>query len=243
MEDPPFDLGHGPDDFPAPFGDEALIEAIGDHCERFFGECEFVWHEVVSEFVHIDLHVFRPDPISGIRTIVTSGMAEKPMHVPKTLVDPEKYRYAELVLQIPPNWPVDQNAFADPECSWPFWALKSFARLPHQYETWVWSGHTMASDPPEPYSEHSKLCAATLWPSLLLPEEFEGLTLPDGREVVFLTLGFLYAEELAFSKRHSQERLLAQIERRKLPLEQFLILNPDRPSACGETGFWPFRKH
>lgn len=238
MVDPPFDLGSGPEDFPLPFGDPALIDAVVDHCEQFFGKCAFVWHEVVSEFVHIDLHVFGPDPVTGIQTIVTSGMAEKPMNVPPGVVDGERYRYAELVLQVPATWPVNQQTFDDPEQSWPLMQLKAFARLPHMNETWVWGGHTMASNPPEPFCRSSNLCASAIWPSFLLPHEFECLELSDGRDITFLTLGFLYAEELEFSRKHCQEALLERIERKEIPLERFLILDVDRPNVCSKKSLW-----
>ncbi|MBI1332386.1 MAG: suppressor of fused domain protein [Armatimonadetes bacterium] len=214
-----------PDLLPEPDGDLVLIEEVANHCQRFFGPCVEVLHENISEFVHIDIYRFGPDPVSNLVTFVTTGMAEKPMNVPSQVQDPEKYRYAELVLQMP----VELFAEFGQPASWPIATLVKLARMPHRHETWLWGGHTIGDDPAEPFPG-TDLSVAVLWPPMILPQGFPVLDLSDGRRIVFLTLGFLNAEERAFSKEHYQQGLFEEIARRGRKPEEFLVLHPDRAS-------------
>ena len=49
--------------------------------------------------------------------------------------------------------------------------LKQLARMPHEYDTWLWTGHTVPNfDPPEPYDESTSLCGALVMPPMLVPD-------------------------------------------------------------------------
>ena len=68
--------------------DDVLIDAITEHIESYydgFGEDAIVLHEVISELVHIDVHVVKPTDERPYYTLITSGMAERPMTVPEGL--------------------------------------------------------------------------------------------------------------------------------------------------------------
>jgi len=67
---------------PAGAGDWDTIEAIDRHIARHFGPIATVWHEVVSDLVHIDVHVVEPSAERPSFTLVTSGMSDGPMTVP-----------------------------------------------------------------------------------------------------------------------------------------------------------------
>jgi len=213
VTEPPFDIGSGPEDFPLPFGDVPLIDAIGEHCERYLGPCDIVNHEIVSEFVHIDLHRFPPGGDRSFWTFVTSGMAEKPMNVPESVPDRERRRFAELMLHLPVSWPVEHDELQIEENWWPLRCLKQFARLPHEHEAWVGQGHTMASDPPMPYASNTEYCAVVLWPSFHMPHEFRTVGTPDGREITIFTLSFLYREELEFKSEHGMNALVDKFDK------------------------------
>jgi hypothetical protein len=95
-------------------------------------------------------------------TLATSGMSERPMRAPS-----DGRAYAELVLALPPDWPMEPEAFEDERRYWPFRLLQTLATLPHQFETWLWIGHTVPNgDPPEPYAPDTGLCCAMLGPAL-----------------------------------------------------------------------------
>jgi hypothetical protein len=100
---------------PAPLevvaGDLGLINAVGDHIEKHFGEPERVLHEIISTYVHVDLHVVMPTKDRPVITVVTSGMSERPM---------QGDVYAELMLMLPPTWPTQGDpAFESDEGYWP----------------------------------------------------------------------------------------------------------------------------
>ncbi len=217
------------DDFqhelPAAEGDLDLIIAVGDHCEKLFGKSDVVYHEENSDFVRIDVHRFGPDPVSGLVTFVTSGMAEKPMNVPARGQNAESFRYTELILQMPAEL---EEEYGKPG-KWPFMMLRNLARMPHQVETWLWAGHTVGDHPAVPFPG-SHLSVAVLYPSFLLPPESWSFTMDDGRFITLLTLGFLTDEERAYSKAHYQEGFFDEMERRGREIEEFLIFDPDRPS-------------
>lgn len=228
-------------DLPRPQGDLDLIEAVIDHWEQFLGPCTMVYDEIVSEFVHIDVYQFGPDPISGLTTFVTSGMAEKPMNVPAEVSNPENYQYAELVLQVQNHWirslgdvPVYQT--------WPIRELRNAALLPHKRETWVWCGHTIRTDSSTTLAPDTMFCATTVWPGFILPEGSWNLKMDDGRDIVFLSLGFLYPEELEFSKQNYQDGFMDYLDEIDFDIHDVIIFSPDRPNTCAPTKRHPWWK-
>src|SRR5262245_6536122 len=78
-------LRHGPPkkELELARGNEKSIKAIGDHIERHLGAYPMVWHEIVSHLVHIDLHIVPPSKKRPYYSVVTSGMSDQPMSVPK----------------------------------------------------------------------------------------------------------------------------------------------------------------
>src|SRR5688500_15367464 len=78
--------------------DPELIAAVEGHLTRFVGEPTQAWHEVISLYVHIDVHVVEPTDARPAYTLLTSGMSERPM------AGPEGALYAELSMVLPPTW-------------------------------------------------------------------------------------------------------------------------------------------
>jgi hypothetical protein len=187
-------------------GDPLLIESVDKHIERVLGDARgTVFHELVSDRVHLDVHVVPPGSGRDWKTLVTCGMAERPMTVPEGLED---YRYAELMLALPSSWPLVESAFADEANYWPVRLLKSLARLPHDYDTFLCYGHTVPNgDPPEPYAPGTDFCGALVGGPMLAPEAFEELALTDGRLVRFMAVFPLYADEMDFKLEHGAEAL------------------------------------
>jgi Suppressor of fused protein (SUFU) len=188
-------------------GDQDLVDAIHGHLERVFADHWTVFHESDSDQVHIDVHVIPPGPDRDWITLVTSGMAERPMTVPEGLED---YRYAELLLALPSDWPILRfdTSFEDTATFWPVWLLKDLARLPHRHETFLGFGHTVENgDPPQPY-EGTEFCGSLVAGARLTPEELDRLTLPDGRTIHFYAVFPLHADEMDFKLDHGCDALL-----------------------------------
>lgn len=213
-------------------GDIELIEAITNHCESFLGPVEEVLHEVKSPFVHMDLLRFKGDPDDPFHLVVTCGMSSKPMNVPANVMDRDHYRYAELLLCLPSDWPVEWEQLADPANWWPLQKLKILARMPHEAETWVWFGHTFAhTSPPSPFAPDTELCAALVCPNALFPKEFEFLTY-KGRTIVFQQLAFLYREEYEYTKANYGKGFLKLVRESGMPPDEFFVLNKHRRNLC-----------
>jgi hypothetical protein len=122
-------------------GDEALIEAVGDHVEQHVGPIARVLHEIISPVVHVDVFHVAPGESRPWHTLVTCGMSAKPMLAP----EPDR-AFGELTLALPPTWPMDDAAWSDERHYWPVRLLKFLARLPHEYDTWLGDGPTIPND-------------------------------------------------------------------------------------------------
>ena len=191
-------------------GDPDIVEAIGRHVDTTIARVESVFHELVSDALHIDvLHV---PPAVGRRfhTLVTSGMSELPMHTPD---DADEFRFAELSILLEPGWRLEQSTFSDERHYWPVRLLKTLARMPFEHRTWLGFGHTTASaDPPEPYAPDTALCAAMVLPPMTLGEPFSRMTRADGASTYFWSVVPLYEQELRFKMEHGTDALLERFD-------------------------------
>ena len=205
----PFDLFRRKGNIPE-FADgySPSMEDIEAHIERFVGKPETVIHEISSEFVHVDVHVVRPTLERNFYTLVTSGMSDLPMKVPEGL---EKYRFAELMLCLPENWPVPKD-YEVVEGSWnqdwPIDALRFLARMPHQYKTWLGWGHSVPNgNPPQPVAVDSNFCGFVLLEPRTVRDEFHSLVTASGKRIYFLAVYPVYQEEMSLKVNERANRL------------------------------------
>lgn len=221
-------------------GDSENIDRITNHIEKHLGPVDSVFHEIVSDLVHLDVHIVKPTPERNCYSLVTSGMSDAPMTVPQGL---EALRYAELMIQLPPDWPLDRiQALAgkkgeksDAERAeaerwyWPIRWLKMMARLPHEYDTWLGESHTVPSgDPPEPYADDTKLCGMLVVPPLGAPDGFATLEVSPDKTIFFYQLMPIYAEEMDLKLRKGAEKLIELFDRHKIDV----VVNPRRPNVA-----------
>jgi hypothetical protein len=201
----------------------AEIEA---HIRKYVGEPAFVWHEMVSDKVHLDVHVVKPSEKYPWHTLITSGMSDKPMNAPEGAEDE---RFAEMVLCLPPEWEVSERGFKSLDNFWPLKWLKQVARLPHDYDTWISVGHTIPNgDPPEPFHASTEACCWFLLPPLWFPDEFSELRLKSGEKIRFLSIVPLYEEEVDYKLQRGTEKLASQLQGVKLTD----LMRFDRPNVC-----------
>jgi hypothetical protein len=196
--------------------DPELIEAIEAHIERHFGPYDQVFHQIESLWVHVDIHITEPRPW---RTLVTSGMSTRPM---------ADGRYAELMLSLPPDWPVPGSPeFETREGYWPYRLLQELAVLPHRFDTSLGTGHTVPNlDPPQPYAPGTELCGALVFPPVLAPDDFSPLAV-GGRSIEFLALFPLYEQEMNFKLEHGLEALIDRLDE----ADATEVVEPRRPSV------------
>lgn len=114
------------------------------------GEHGMVFHEIVSELVHIDVHHLPPSGARDYHVLFTTGMSDALMNVPEGA---PSSGYAELFLTLPRDWKIDAESWKDERWYWPVRWLKTLARLPAQYDTWLGHGHTVPNgDPATPFA-------------------------------------------------------------------------------------------
>jgi len=186
-------------------GDESHIRAISEHIEKYVGKPKTVFHEIVSDLVHIDVHVVEPTTKRPFITLITSGMSDKPMSVPEGR---ENFEFAELTICLPSDWPLSNDAFKYENNYWPIRWLKILAFFPHEHDTWLSYGHTVPNgDPPEPFADNTKFCCFLISLPRWLPKDFVTLKLDDNKTVRFFVLLPLYREEMNLKLRKGTDHL------------------------------------
>jgi Suppressor of fused protein (SUFU) len=207
-------------------GDEQNIERISQHIQAHIGEVESVFHEIVSDLVHLDVHFVPPTAENPCHTLVTSGMSDREMTVPEGC---EKFRRAELFLSLPEDWPLDTNPNPREEGYWPIRWLKTLARFPHEYETWLGYGHSVPNgDPPAPVADDTKFCGFILGLPQRAPQEFTQLDVDEESTIWFWALYPLYREEINFKLKHGSDALFERLENAGVTE----MVDIDRPNVC-----------
>ncbi|HYQ23261.1 suppressor of fused domain protein [Stenotrophomonas sp.] len=189
---------------------ESHIEAISAHIERHLGPISGVLHEIISDLVHIDVHVVPASEEFPYLRLVTSGMSDLPMTLPEGAPGSA---YMELMVTLPADWPISDDAFEDERNYWPVRLLKTLARLPHEYDTWLGFGHTIPNGhPAEPYAPGVGFDGAIVLPPVTAPEGFGSLQLDDGRTIAFMSIVPLYPEEMDLKLKKDAEALLDRFD-------------------------------
>jgi hypothetical protein len=212
-------------------GDEALVAAVDAHITRYFGPVTNVFHEIVSTYVHVDLHIVMPTDDRPAITVVTSGMSERPM---------ANGKYAELMLILPPTWPTpdDPEMQAD-EGYWPYRLLKTLARLPHEYQTALGIGSTVPNgDPPEPYASNTKFCGALVAPMVMPNDDGAEVIRYGEREIDLLAAWPLHADEMRVKLDDGLDRLFELLDEAMI----MEAVDPDRPSVVPKRRSRFFRR-
>jgi Suppressor of fused protein (SUFU) len=214
-------------DFEGVSANESRMVEIEAHVERYVGKPVSVFHELVSDLVHVDVHIVEPTPEHNFNTLFTTGMSDRPMTAPDDVSD---CCYAEILICLPPDWKLNHKDFDDESNFWPLRWLKILARLPHQYKTWLFLGHTVPNgDPPRPFADNTDLCCALLAAPVLFGADFLTLDLDD-RRIHFLALVPIYREEMEFKMRHGVDAL----EDRFADAGVTELLDVTRVNVCAE---------
>ena len=218
-------------------GDGEHIDSVTEHIERHIGEVTMVFHELVSDLVHIDVHHVPPEPGRDFHTLITTGMSKKPMTVPEGA---EEFRFAELVLCLPADWKLTREDFADEANYWPIRLLKTLARLPHEYDTWLGPGHSIPNggEQPEPYAKSTRFCCAMIVPAIRFGKDFLRLETADERTINFYSVWPLLADETEFKLKQGYDELLDRL----LSRDVTDVIDVQRQSVVARRGWWPFAR-
>ena len=181
--------------------ESVALPVVEKQIETHFGTAGQVYHEIISEVIHIDVHMVPGSAERPWTTLITSGMGDLAMTTPPEVAE---FSRAELVLRLPNDWPLDQESFSKEENYWPIRTLKTFARLPHQLKTWFGIGHTI------PF-EVAGFDGIILAPPVWAPETFAIAQFPDGSPLHFLSMIPLYQSELDFKLAHGADPLFEKL--------------------------------
>ncbi|MGL6225057.1 MAG: suppressor of fused domain protein [Thermoguttaceae bacterium] len=218
--------------FQRAIGNEKNIEAILDHISRHINGPFSAFHELVSHLVHIDIHLVKPTDKFPFFLLVTSGMSDLPMPVPKEL---HEFRFAELCIALPPDWQLSEESLMDERYYWPIRWLEILARFPHEYDTYFLRSHTIGgSNDDMNYSQDVGFNGMVFVSPFELPDEFATLTQQDGSKIHFLQLLPLYPEEIQYKRKYGIEALLGEFAKHQLSL----VVDVNRPNVGKRKKFF-----
>lgn len=179
------------------------------HIEMYVGRIENIFHENVSDHLHIDVQWVKPTKKHPYHVLVTSGMSDFPMYLPKEVENPEFYRYAEMMVLLPEDWEISEEAFKKEANYWPIRFLKWLARFPHQYESWLGYGHTLPNgEYAEPMANTPFGCLLIMPPLVSFEEDFCRMSTSDGNAINFYVMIPIFKEEMNLKLEKGIEVLL-----------------------------------
>ncbi|MBQ5947772.1 suppressor of fused domain protein [Massilia sp. ST3] len=178
-------------------------DPVAEHIAAHLGAPSMVFHDTVADPVQVDIHVIPAGPQYPFLRLVTSGMSQNAMTTPEGAPP-----YGELMMSLPPDWKLDEEAVKDERWYWPVALLRHLAHYPHQQATWIGLGHTVPNgSPAKPYASGVKFEGAILLPPVSAPEPFHSVSV-DGKDVYFHCVVPLYKEELDLVRRRGFPELL-----------------------------------
>ena len=210
-------------------GDPNTPEEIDYHLSKYFKDDDIsVFHELVSDKIHVDIYLIKANNERNYNILMTSGMSSLPMNVPEEFKESE---YAEIIALLPKDWPLEQKYFENENYYWPIRQLKSLARMPVTYNTWLGEGHTIANgDPAQPFADNNHFVGIVLLPSVTLPKDF--LTIKTKEKVIHVySMIPLYKEEMDYKLKKGVNKLLSKFN--KYGIKE--IIDTTRVNACKTT--------
>lgn len=196
-----------------PQSGDSAIEDIEKHVEKHLGDTASVYHEVVSDLIHLDVLCVKPNEKTNNHwVLITSGMSDLPMNVPQSA---EKYKYAELLCVLPNNWKIPEESLGESdEFSWPIINMKYLARYVHKANTWFCHGHSFQNaNPPVPFDKSVNFCATLFSYPIKFHRDFMTLKVNENKTIHFYATIPLYLEEMNFKLKKGLDPLLSKFDK------------------------------
>lgn len=187
--------------------DLQLVEAVLAHLTAQVGKPERVLQEVVPSGQPIDVHIVpaRDEPVI---TLFTTGMSEHAMAMPPEVPLP---RRAELIMRLPESWPIDEASLLDLRTAWPIHWLRTLARLPQRYGTWLAPTHTIPNgEPPQPMCEGTKLCCMFTVPPICVEEKADVIETKRG-PIMLISIVPIHEAEMRYKLQHGADALIERM--------------------------------
>jgi hypothetical protein len=182
-----------------------LADEIRSHVEQHIGPIRQILDGDAGETSPVRLLYVAPHEMRPVHTLITLGISGQAMNVPS---EKEAPRYIELTATLPKQWQFDPDSLKQDRWAWPLRLVKSLAQRAHMQGEWLAWGQMIANgEPPQPYAQTTKQCAALIVPSLLVPTAFYQLVTPT-RSIEFYGVVPLYREEWQFGRDRGVESLM-----------------------------------
>jgi hypothetical protein len=187
------------------------VECFENHLQKYFKSDEMsVFHEFMSLDFHLDVYFIQPKD-NDFNLLITSGMSSLAMQAPESIENKDDYRFAELMLVLPKDLEFDKifpNKEGNPN-AWLINTLKSTARFPFHYDTFLTEGHTLQAwaEISQPYDENTKFVGCILLPSVTFAEDFTQI-LCENRQINIYSVFFLYQNELEYKIENGYDKFL-----------------------------------
>ena len=199
-----------------------------DECQKFiennYGECAYVWHELYSPDIHLDILVIPPSEEKNYYKLITMGMGAYKMNVPDLIKDYNMDR-TELVIFLPPDWNMDLSKETN---EWVISLLKGIARLPISRKTWLGFGHSISHPDEESYAKNTKFSASILVDAMDKNGEQLSLDLKNKGKINFYQVFPLYKEELEYKLEYGVKKLFEKLGKVSL------VVDINRKNCCKE---------
>lgn len=155
----------------------------------------------------IQVHIIRPKGERRHYTLFTTGLSARPMIVP---TDSDAWKYAELYMQLPGDWPVDD--VENELWNWPMQWLMRIGQYPHDNNTWLGGGFTIIAneEPPKSFAPNTTLSCLML----LADREFRRT---DGVHVHLWRVSPIYSAERELELREGVPALMRAFDRASVP--------------------------
>jgi hypothetical protein len=203
-------------------------EEIIAHVERHLGSvAPAVGTSIVPGEVDLLIHVVPPDADHPYQTLFTTGMSSRAMTVP---VGGEDYKYPELLIYLPADWPVTKERLQGPDHHWPIEWLRKIAGYPLLQGTWLRGDYTVISneEPPRPLALHVRFTSFLLLTNTTPLNMFR---LASGKLIRFYTLFPMYTEERDLVLAQGPRPLLERFHQQGIDL----TVDVQRPNVAAQV--------
>lgn len=189
---------------------EGLRNEIIAHFEKYYGTVEEKpISEIVPSKICLSIHYAMAERPKKHVVLFTTGMSEFAMSTPP---GEDEFKFAEIMVHLPYNWPITKEALSDGSLSWPIDWLRQTAHYPHGSGTWLGGAYTIISngEPAEPLGDGTKLSCV-----LLLTDDSKAgrIRTKEKKLIRIYTMVPIYSEERDLEKRKGVAHLLGLFEK------------------------------
>jgi hypothetical protein len=162
---------------------------------------------VFSEENEIQLLTIELPVRSGIQVLMTNGLSNYQMPVPKKMQGQE---FSELYFCLPSYWELnDEN---NEQFTWVISWIQRLCKHVIEKNTWFGMGHTIpAGKPPVSLSKTMKQNHFILSEPILLKEELKSITLESGKTIHFLAVIPIFEDEVDYKLGKSTYKFLKKL--------------------------------